>query len=329
MNYYDALVASDIPDDTYLQSDLTDYFPKVLSAKFPAEISCHRLKREITATHLTNRIVDHVGPGFGFRVREEVGADIAGLTRAYVAVSEIFGVEALWREIESLDNKVAASVQMELMLMVSELVRRTVIWLLRHHEQSNGIESVVDYFRDGVQELATRMPKPLTSTDRLALNRKVRYMNNAGVPRELAQRVGTLVPMASSLDIVKVARLYQRDIILVASVYFDLGQELQFHWLRQQIDILQIQTHWHDLARTRLGDMLNSHQRDITAHILKSTAALKSAKKMIEQWKEANLYAFERHAEIVSEFRARSSLDFAMLSMVVAGAETMRGSSFN
>jgi glutamate dehydrogenase len=327
MNYYDALVASDIPDDDYLQSELSDYFPTVLAARFPAEIANHRLKREIIATHLTNRIVDHVGPGFGFRVREEVGADIAGLTRAYVAVSEIFGVDELWNEIEALDSTVAATVQMELMLMVTDLVRHTVIWLLRHHEQGVAIQSLVDYFQEGVRELASGMPKPLTSTDRLALNRKVKYLNNAGVPRELAQRVGILAPMASSLDVVKVARQYDRDILLVASVYFNLGKELQFHWLREQIGTLKIHTHWHDLARTRLGDMLNTHQREITAHILKCTGPLKNAKKMMGQWKTDNLSAFERHAEIVAEFRARSSLDFALLSMVVAGAETMRGSS--
>ena len=329
MNYYDALVESDIPDDAYLQSELAEYFPKVLAERFPAEIASHRLKREITATHLTNRIVDHVGPGFGFRVREEVGADIAGLTRAYVSVSEIFGVEELWREIEALDNQVTASVQMELMLMVTDLVRHTVIWLLRHHEQGVAIQSLVDFFRDGVRELASGMPKPLTSTDRLALNRKVKALTHAGVPREMAQRLGILAPMASSLDIVKVARQCDRDILLVASVYFNLGKELQFHWLREQIALLKIHTHWHDLAKTRLSDMLNTHQREITAHILKRTRPLKNAKKMLDQWKEDNQLAFARHAEIVSEFRARSSLDFAMLSMVVAGAETMRGSTLS
>ena len=327
MNYYEALLDSDIPDDTYLRAELTDYFPKVLAERFPTEIADHRLKREITATHLTNRIVDHVGPGFGFRVREEAGADIAGLTRAYVSISEIFGVDRLWREIEALDNQVTASIQMELMLMVTDLLRHAVIWLLRHHEQGVAIQSLIDFFRDGVCELASGMPKPLTSTDRLALNRKVKYLTNASVPRDLAQRVGILIPMASALDVVKVARQCECDILLVASVYFNLGKELQFHWLREQIRILKIHTHWHDLAKTRLNDMLNTHQREITANILKCTRPLKNAKKMLDQWKEENLSAVARHAEIVSEFRARSSLDFAMLSMVVAGAETMRGKS--
>ncbi|MCB1761710.1 MAG: NAD-glutamate dehydrogenase, partial [Gammaproteobacteria bacterium] len=323
MNYYNALVESDIPDDPYLQSDLTRYFPRVLAERFPAEMHVHRLRREITATHLTNRIVDHVGPGFAFRVREEVGADIAGLTRAYVAVSEIFGIDALWGEIEALDNRVPAATQMELMLLVTDLLRRAVIWLLRHQQQDNGIQAQVDYYQGGVQQLAARMPKPLTSTDRLALNRRVKMMTNAGVPRELAQRVGILSPLASALDIVKVAKQSETDILLVASLYFALGKELQFHWLREQIGSLRIQTHWHDLARTRLGDMLNTHQREITAHILTCTAPSKNARRMLEEWKQSKRYAVERHAEVVSEFRARSSLDFALLSMVVAGAESL------
>ncbi|MCP5415632.1 MAG: NAD-glutamate dehydrogenase [Chromatiaceae bacterium] len=152
------MIEFDIPDDPYLQSDLTRYFPRVLAERFPAEMHVHRLRREITATHLTNRIVDHVGPGFAFRVREEVGADIAGLTRAYVAVSEIFGIDALWGEIEALDNRVPAATQMELMLLVTDLLRRAVIWLLRHQQQDNGIQAQVDYYQGGCSSLLRECP---------------------------------------------------------------------------------------------------------------------------------------------------------------------------
>ncbi|MCB1760489.1 MAG: NAD-glutamate dehydrogenase, partial [Gammaproteobacteria bacterium] len=324
MNYYDALIDSDISHDSYLRAEMAGYFPRVLVERFPDEISAHRLLREITATYLTNRIVDHMGPGFGFRVREEVGANIDSLTRAFVSVCVIFDIDRIWSDIEGLDNMVSASVQMEMMYAVTTLLRRTVTWLLRYRPNDLEIATVIGHFRRGVAELTEQMPKPLSAPDRLALNRQVKTLTQSGVEQELARRVGVLLPLASALDLVEIARDSGREILDVAAVYYQLGKELDFHWLHAQIDKLHIHTHWHDLARTRLREMLDNHQREIAAHVLRTTRSYKKAGKMIEQWRAANQAAFQRHGEILAEFKARSSVDFAMLSMVVAGAETLR-----
>ncbi|MCB1858855.1 MAG: NAD-glutamate dehydrogenase [Gammaproteobacteria bacterium] len=325
MNYYDALIESDVPDDEYLQSELVSYFPKVLGERFGKEMVFHRLRREIIATHLTNNIVDHVGPGFGFRVREQVGATIAGVTRAYAAVSKIFNIDELWWQIQQLDNRVAASVQMEMMLRVTQLLQQAVIWILRFRESDEGIRSLVDYFQQGVSELGVRMPKPLASKDRLALNRQTKSLAAAGVPRDLAQRVGIVVPMAAALDIVDVARSQDRDVIQVASVYYSVGMILDLHWIRRQIRDLRVHTHWHNLAKARLTDRLNSHQREITAQILKCARLSKVSRKMVDQWVDGNRFPVERHGETMAEFRGKTSLDFPMLSVLVDGLEAMAG----
>ena len=95
-------------------------------------------------------------------------------------------------------------------------------------------------------ELAKSMPKPLASQDRLDLKRRVKKLVDAGVPRDLAQTVGMVTPMSLALDIVDVARQSERDIPMVASIYFNLGIDLEFHWLRRQIADLSVQTHWHN-----------------------------------------------------------------------------------
>ena len=45
------------------------------------------------------------------------------------------------------------------------------------------------------------MPKPLAYQARLDLKRRVNHLINAGVPRDLAQTVGTVAPMSLALDI--------------------------------------------------------------------------------------------------------------------------------
>ena len=48
------LLASDLPDLPELAADLRDYFPPALRERFAAQIAAHPLRREITATVVTN-----------------------------------------------------------------------------------------------------------------------------------------------------------------------------------------------------------------------------------------------------------------------------------
>ncbi len=325
MNYYDALIQSSIPDDEYLQPELLAYFPRRLGERFRDQMATHRLRREIIATHLTNSIVDHVGPGFGFRVREVAGANIAGVTRAYLAASRIFATDRIWRQVEALDNQVPAAVQLEMMRRLSRLLEHAVVWILLHYQNDLVVRDLVERFQGGVEELLAQMPRPLAAKERLAVRRKVKGFVNAGVPRELAGTIAALEPLAAALDIVEVARVSGRPIDLVTSLYFHLGMALDFHWLRGEIDRLEVQTHWHNLARARLKAQLDGHQREITAQVLASTRPYKTARRMIEQWSEANRFAFDRYSGLIAELKARTSVDHAMLSVAVAAAEGLRG----
>ncbi|TVT55812.1 MAG: NAD-glutamate dehydrogenase [Sedimenticola thiotaurini] len=323
MTYFDALIHSDIPDDSFLETELLDYFPKVLGERFSKEMLNHQLKREIISTHLTNSIVDHIGPGFGFRVREEVGTNIAGVTRAYLSASKIFSTDELWEQIEALDNQVPSSAQLEMMRMIAGLLEQSVIWILRSRQSNIVIKDLVEYFQKGVQDLAEHMPKPLAAKDRLALNKQIKYYMAAGVPRELAQQVSRMMMLSSSMDLVEVSKQRKVAIETAASLYFNLGATLEFHWVRDQIAKLSVQTHWHTMAKTRLIDTLNKHQRDLTSQILVTVKKQKSAKKMIEHWAEESRFAYDRHARMITDLRSRTSVDFAMLSVVVAGVGSL------
>lgn len=319
MTYFEALIHSDIPDDEFLESELIEYFPRVLGERFSKEMRTHQLKREIISTHLTNNIVEKIGPGFGFRMREEVGANIAGVTRAYLAASKIFSTDELWRSVEALDNQVAASVQMEMMRMIAHLLEQSVVWILHARHDRVVVRDLVDYFQESVQELIEEMPKPLAAKDRLTLNRQIKYYLNAGVPREVAQQVSRTVMLSAAMDLVEVARLREQKVQMVASLYYNLGSVLEFHWVREQISKLAEQTHWHSMAKTRLIDTLNKHQRELTSQILVSVKKQKSARRMIDEWAEQYHFAYDRHLKTISDLKARTSVDFAMMSVVVAG----------
>jgi glutamate dehydrogenase len=63
------LLNSDLPDAPELAEDLRGYFPAALRDRFRAQIAGHPLRREITATLVTNDLVNRAGITFVTRCR--------------------------------------------------------------------------------------------------------------------------------------------------------------------------------------------------------------------------------------------------------------------
>src|SRR3954462_1326774 len=113
------LLASDLPDAPELAADLHGYFPPALRERFAAQIATHPLHREITATVVTNDLVNRAGITFINEMQTRTGRPAPEIARAYRIVREAFALPLLWAEIEALDNKVAAALQSEMLLDIT------------------------------------------------------------------------------------------------------------------------------------------------------------------------------------------------------------------
>lgn len=319
MNYFDAIVQSDIPDDAFVVDRLIGYFPTVLGERFAALIGTHRLRREIVATVVGGSIVDHLGPGIGFRVREETGTDMANIARAYLVASNIFATDQLRTEVEQLDNQVAASIQTEMLSAIARFLERVLTALLHMNRQRLDMEVISARFRGGACNLWGSLPKPLAAHDKELFDRRLRHFTKAGVPRDLARRISGLEPMAAGLDIVDVASATGVDTATAAWVYSALNHTLQLDWVSDRVNELALQTHWHLLARTKLQTALMQHRRDLTAQILSGRARDRTPRGVLEKWTRSHHEALSRHEDLIAEFKAGSVFDFAIVSLIVAG----------
>src|SRR4029079_11207359 len=118
---YQDLLASDLPDDPLLVQDLLLYFPQDLRKRYPAAVGRHRLRREIIATYITNNMLNRVRPTFVWQVSEETGKPSSDVARAFTIIRDSFDLRTMWADVESLDNKLPAAVQIEMMLSIGRL----------------------------------------------------------------------------------------------------------------------------------------------------------------------------------------------------------------
>jgi len=317
MELFEALLASDVPEDPYIRTALERYFPQPLRERFPQHIQRHPLRREIIATHVVNSMVNRVGPTFAFRLQEETGAALPDIVRAYLATREVFGLVPLWQTIEALDNQVADTTQTAMIHEGLRLIQRGTLWFLRHRGHLRDLAETLVRFSASVEQLAGSLHDVVAPQYRTELDAVSERYLGLGVPEALVRRVACLDELYSALDIVEVAAALGRPVDLVARVYFALGGLLDLHWMGYQISILPTDTHWQGLARTALRDDLSTQARNLCADALRENPDADDVAALVAAWQVKRSFQLERCRLLCAEIRASSAPDMPMLSVAL------------
>ncbi len=265
----DLVAAQTLVDDEYVQSALVGYFPTLLQKRYADVMPRHPLRRDIIATVVANTMINRTGSVFVHRMQEETGATSEEVTRAFILARDIFALEALWLEIDALDNKVPAQLQYEMLIDVGRLVVRSTLWFLRRRREKLPIAEVVKIFKPGVAALRERLPAILAPSDRLAFDKSVERLTSQGVPAGLAARYAGLEGLYAVLDATEVAVEQKTAIERIGTLYFTLVGDLDLRWVAEKITQLPTDTSWQALARNALRDDLAAQQRALTAAVAK------------------------------------------------------------
>ena len=304
------LLASDLPEDPYLSSELERYFPTRLREEFGAQLQRHPLRREIIASRVVNDLVNRAGTTFAFRLSDETGAGADDIARAYAVAREAFGLRGLWSEIEALDGRVPAETQIAMLLKARILLERATRWLLRNRRRPIDIAATVARYAPGAAALAEALPALLGPSELEAARARAAALADVGVPAELAQRVAHLEALVPTFELVEIAAATELDVAVAAGVYFTLGARLELHWLRDRILDLPRETRWEAMARAALRDDVYSEQAGLTAEVLRSGSG-------VERWLAENASAVERSLQVLADIRTGGTLDLARLSVAV------------
>jgi glutamate dehydrogenase len=305
----DELIASDLPEDPWIATALERYFPSQLKERFAAYIPRHPLRREIIATHVLNSMVNRVGPTFVHRLGEITGATPPQVVRAYLASREVFGLVALWQQIEALDAQVPDELQAELVITVRSLAMRSATWFLRSRRLFEPTQQQVARFAPAVQALRAHMEA------RRATSPRAQRWIDAGVPAPVAVQVDGAGMQFYALDIAEIAEASHKPLELTAQVHAGVGERLGLERMRQQIEQLPAESFWQSLAKLALNDDLTDLQRSIAQQAIGHQDG--DADAILDRWEHGNRQALERAQRLLQELRDTGTGDLAMLSVAL------------
>jgi glutamate dehydrogenase len=314
---FDALVASDFPDDEFMAEELVRYFPRILSERFREEMDEHRLRRELIATTVTNSLVNRGGITFVFRLAEETGASAADIARAYIVARETFDMRSLWTAIEEHDSSIPADLQLDMLLEGRKLVERATRWFLRNRPRPLAIAAEIERFAPGAALLAETIRRFLHGSDRAALEQAAARYVRAGVPDELAERVAAFGATFSALDIVEVAGATGAPLEEVAAVYHALGARLRLQRLRDEITALPRDNRWQTLARAALRDELYDVHSALTREALQTGPPDLDPEARADAWHASSRAGVDRALQVLADIETGGLASLETLSVAL------------
>jgi glutamate dehydrogenase len=285
------------------------------------ELLRQRLKREIVSTQIANDLVNHMGITFVQRLKESTGMSAANVAGAYVIVRDLFRLPHWWKQIEALDYKVPAELQLQLMDELMRLGRRATRWFLRSRRNELDAARDVAHFAPRIEALVGRLDELLEGPAREQWLARFQGYVEAGVPEELARVVAGTSHLYTLLPIIEASDVTGQEPARVAAAYFAIGGSLELSWYLQQITNLPVENNWQALAREAFRDDLDWQQRAITVSVLQMAEGPADIEERVGVWLDQHRRLVERWKVMLGELRAATNTDYAMYA--VANRELM------
>ena len=308
MALYNELIASDLPDAPELGGELRRYFPAALRERLAAQIATHPLHREITATVVTNDVVNRAGIAFVEEMQARTGRTASDAARAYMIVRNVFDLTTLWTEIEALDNKATAAVQIEMLLDIIGVVEHAAVWLLRAEKLALGREASV--FMPAITRLAPLIADLLPASERALMEARCAGLGAAGVPPSLAERIGAIIFLTTAFEVCDLAGRVGQPVERVARTFYEVGGRFAFDELRAAARRLPSGTVWQKASAEALIDDFYTMQAEAAERVLRTSG---EAKDPVAVWAAARAGALAPVEPLARELRAAATPDLAML----------------
>ncbi|RJS92356.1 NAD-glutamate dehydrogenase [Salinisphaera sp. Q1T1-3] len=308
----DAALDAGVADDPGLEQWLLDGLPDQLVARFPEAVKSHRLRRELIATLVTNQMVDRLGIASAHRLPAGFGTRMEAAVRGYVLADGWLDGESLFSTIDALDNRIPTEAQYRAHRIVIALLKHAMNWWLSTPGIDGDIGTLLARYQAGARGLLADLPDYLAGAYRERWEQSVETWQAIGVESPVARRIAAADVGGGIMDIVSLAEERGVAATDVASIFYQLGDELGVPWLQEAIHQLPANSRWPALARMSLrGDSYRIHQR-IVDQVLSE-----GGPRPLDTWRETNRQTYDFIQARLAELQAIANPGHEHLAVVV------------
>ncbi|MBL7002577.1 MAG: NAD-glutamate dehydrogenase [Gammaproteobacteria bacterium] len=311
-----ALIEADNFDNNCFDQILIEYFPKPLQQQYKEYILNHTLKKNIMATMVSNQLINQLGIGFGYKMKEETGANIAQIVKAYLSVIQIFNFNEIWQDIENIKS-INEALKTQCLLSMTSVLQRSISWILRTYPNHFEIDQFVERFSSPVSELKECLSCVLSGEPLDDFNQYTELLSKNEIPQDVTQKFLPAIFLSASFDITEISLSLNNNVNDTARLFYAVSDKLDLEWIKNHISNLSKGNHWHQLAISSMRNEVHRHHKKITYVLLKNTKSTNHQHQALDQWEGLNQFAINRYQSKITELKTIRELDYAMLVVAV------------
>ncbi len=314
----DAIEHGDIAKDDALKPDLHAAFPAAMRERFATAIDEHRLRPEIVATKLANRIVNRLGILYPFELAEEEGAAMGDIAAMFVVAERLFDLPALWAEIETAVMPEAARIA--LFDEVAVATRSQIADLLRVSAPGTAPGEVLARLAKGITQLDSQTAALLLEEASAQSSRIAAQLEAVGAPGDLVRKVVRLFEMDGAVGLADLGERMTLDEAVLTRAFTHLGQALGLDWAQANAARISPTDPWERLLIAGLARDFQQLRLEFLAR-----RGAQDPQGAVDAWLTANATRVAQFKAVIDRARHAAVPNAAMLAQIAGQARVLLG----
>jgi glutamate dehydrogenase len=313
----DAAEDGPLAGDPAMDAELLAAFPAPMVKAHKGVILGHRLRPQLIATKLANRMINRMGLLHPFELAEEEGCSMGVVVEAFAIAERLFDLPTLWEEIDA--AKIPEASRIMLYNQVAVETRAHMADMIRNGQEGRSVGDAVAAYAPVIGELSDARKHLLTAEAAAQTEAYGEKLTAGGAPAKLAAKLVRMAQMDGAIGLAALATERKTEPKELTRAFVAIGDALGLGWAQNAAMQMDPHDPWERLLVAGLA-------RDFQAMRLDFLRRHKGAPDAaVAKWLSA-------HGERVGAFRA--TVDRArraghptpaMLAQIAGQARTLLG----
>jgi glutamate dehydrogenase len=318
MELQDAIEKIAPADDPLLEPQLFDAFPKPMRKEHGKAIRAHRLRHEILATKISNRMVNRLGPAIAIGLSEEEGVSLGQVATGFLVAEQLLGLPKLWQRIE--EAEIPEALRIELFQVAGRSVRSHVSDILRSTGAETKVSDLVTQLGPSVKKVSAAAARLIRSEVRNEAAARREHLIGLGTDEDIVGGLVRLFELDGVFGIAALASRKQLDELELTKAYTTLGEALGLDWAQQQIARFIPADPWERLLIAGLERDFEQLRLDFLGRLRDPDVAAST-----QRWIDRHGSRIEQFRRFVVEARTAGAVTAPMLAQIANQARILLG----
>ena len=305
-----------LADDALMEGELFAAFPKAMIKKHAGAIRAHRLRHEIVATKVANRLVNRLGPSVALDLTEEEGASLGQVVSAFLVAERLLDLGPLWERIEH--AALTESARIKLFAIAARSIRSHVADILRAAGGETSVSALCTLLSPGHDRIADDARTLIRSEIKAEAEARRADLTALGADEKIVRALVHLYEIDGVFAIAALSSRKGIDELAITRAYIRLGEELGLSWAQQQAVRFQASDPWERLLVAGLRRDFEQLRIDFLAR-----SRSNDPDTGVDRWIDRNEARIEQFRRLVDRARASGGISVPMLAQIASQARIL------